>query len=94
MKLSTVKQDLRIIHDDDDDLLRRYIWAANTEALQFCNRDDWDDVKHGDSEPHDVDQAMILLIRAMYDETDIAKVALYRQAAEAKLMPYRKCMGI
>lgn len=41
--------------------------------------------------PPDVQQAMKLLIRAMYEGGDEEAC---RKAAEIKLMPYRKGMGI
>lgn len=93
MQLNTVKADLRIIHSADDALLLQYMQAARAEALQFCNLEEFVIDTDGD-ESQDIQSAMMLLVRAMYEQVEPDKLQVYRNAAEAKLMPYRVCMGV
>lgn len=51
LTLESVKRDLRIYHDHDDDLLREYIAAAHAEALNFCNLHSFS----GDAHAHIID---------------------------------------
>ena len=93
MQLATVKADLRVIHNDDDVLLQNCMRSAIDESLQFCNLAAFELDSDGE-ESFDVQSAVLLLVRAMYEQVEPEKISEYRRAAEAKLMPYRVLVGV
>lgn len=87
LTLAEVKQDLRVIHDSDDNLLSDLLSAAESEVMAFMNLDYVPDTP-------DVGSAIKLLVRGMYDEADPTKLEYYRRAAESKMFPYRAGIGV
>lgn len=100
ISLESVKRDLRVIHDDDDELIQELIESAEKECLNFLDIDvlpGLEESSEQSSEPvveTDVARAIRLLVRGYYEETDISKLSAYRSAAEALLMPYRQGLGL
>lgn len=90
--IDDVKKSLRVIHNDDDDLIQRLINSASLEYIQFTNTEvDSDQMEAPISE--DAFQGIVLMVQAGYDvEPD--KRQLYRKAAETLWMPYRVNMGV
>jgi hypothetical protein len=95
--LAEVKQYLRQIHDDDDDLLQSLIDGAEREALAFLGSDtlevDETDID-APSVPADVISAIKMLVRADYEATDPEVANAWRKCAEIKMYPYRSGLGV
>lgn len=107
--VAEIKQNLRIAHDSDDDLLYRLIENAEDECRQFLNRSqlpledpDTNSPLESQSEPisdssrlaASVRQAIYLLVEAGYDRLEAGDLQVFRQSAEVKLFPYRIGLGI
>lgn len=94
--LDDVKKTLRVIHNDDDDLLNRLIDSATREFLKFINSaipPDLDSLEVLGDISADAYQGIILVVQADYDG-DPDKRDIYRRAAEGLWMPYRLELGI
>lgn len=92
--LDDVKRYLRVIHDDDDDLLTRLIAGAQDEARQFLGVDalpEDESTSDGDT-PGSVLLAICCLVKSDY-ECGPEDASMLRQIAERKLMPYRQELG-
>jgi len=101
VSIESVKRDLRIIHNDDDDLLQELIDAAERECLQFINAEYLPGLEPNSEETSselviepDAARAIRLIVRGGYEETDIIRISAYRSAAESLLMPYREGLGV
>jgi hypothetical protein len=107
INLETVKEALRVIHNDDDALLQTLLDAAEDEAMRFCGRNQLptlpvDDPESPSSEdiPSSEDPvapsvvtAVICLVKADY-EAAVEEAERLRKIAETKLMPYRVGLGV
>lgn len=105
--LQQVKDDLRVIHDADDDLLQILIDASEDEALRYMNRTELptnpydlpeefssEDVPStGDPIVPSVYSAVFLLVRAKYEGKTADEIAALRLCAETILQPYRTEIG-
>jgi len=100
IKLEVVKQDLRVIHDADDDMLQRHLDASEREAIHFMNLTalPMQDVQSSDPdgaqvEP-DVVTAVAILVRGKYEAASASEIDALRRSAETLLMPYRVGLGV
>lgn len=103
--LALAKKYLNVIHSADDDTLQQLLDAAEDEALQFLDRDDfsglincdWASSESSSSEvaalPASVVMAVLLLLQANYQAAPQDQQHL-RDVAEIKLMPYRCNLGV
>lgn len=105
--LAEAKNFLNVIHSGDDSKIQMLLDGAEDEALQFMNRDSFDELCECDSEsasssepssegglmPASVKSVILFLLEAAYEGTpqDMENV---RQVAETKLMPYRCRLGV
>jgi uncharacterized phage protein (predicted DNA packaging) len=101
VSIESVKRDLRIIHDDDDTLLQELIDAAEKECLNFINAEYLPGLEPNSEETSseltiepDAARGIRLIVRGGYEETDIMRMAAYRNCAEALWMPYREGLGV
>lgn len=92
-----VKRSLRVYHNSDDVLLGELLDEAEDEALQYLEQTAFPmeptDESPGYIVPRSIRGAVFLLVQARYDETDVSKVALYRERAETMLFPFRCHLG-
>lgn len=97
-ELADVKRALRVLHDDDDDLLERLISSATREYFKFIDDDDVTLPETEESSepaafvPEDAFNGIVLMVQADYDGDPLKRSAL-RDCAEALWMPYRKNIG-
>lgn len=90
VSLQDVKDQLHVLHDQDDALLERLILSATNEYAQFINADpSSSDLVITD----DACNGIVLMVRADY-EVDPEKRPALRKAAETLWMPYRTGLGI
>lgn len=83
LTLEGVKQHLKIDFDDDDELLKVYMPAAEKAVLQYCNIDD---VPNDQLSVFKV--AALLVVENLYDARDDKRSGI--PAATARLIdPYR-----
>jgi len=101
VSVESVKRDLRIIQNDDDDLLQELIDAAEKECLNFINAEYLPGLEPNSEETSseltiepDAARGIRLIVRGAYEETDIMRVSAYRNAAESLWMPYREGLGV
>lgn len=100
--LDQAKRDLRIIHDDDDDILQVYIDGAENEALQYLDMASFDvlldQISDGTSSepqlPPSVRIAILLLVRSKYEVATPDQITAFRTAAETLLQPFRTGIGL
>ena len=104
MTLDDIKRDLRVTHDEDDELLQVLIASAKDQALRFLDLPDLPTVEVDSSSsssssigsleyPGSIRTALILLVRCLYDPADAKEIEATRKAAETMLMPYRAGLG-
>lgn len=94
-----VKRYLRISASQDDTLLQELIDNAEDEALGFLDMTaipvyDSPDSSEANAIGRAFRAAVCVLVQGAYDELDPAKFKLYRDRAEALLMPYRQNLGV
>lgn len=108
INIETVKADLRLTHNSDDNILQVYLDASEDEALRYMNRTELptlplDYPKESSEEPipstedpvaYSVYAAVFLLVRAKYEASTPEQIAALRKCAETLLTPYRTKMGI
>lgn len=99
--VAEIKRYLRQTQSADDALLQELINNAEDEALQFLDLTalpviDSDGAESSDMTPlgRSFRAAVCVLLQMQYEEPDAGKWAMYRQRAEALLMPYRQQLGI
>lgn len=106
--LATLKSYLRVIGTGDDDLLTTLLAGAEAEACRFLNRDELPTLpleypsdssseeipSSEDPVAPDVVMGVALLVKADFEATTPQEVDGYRKAAETKLQPYRRAMGM
>lgn len=104
MTLDDIKRDLRVTHDDDDDLLLTLLESAQDQARRFIDQDELPTIPVDSSSsssssigsleyPGSIRTALILLVRCLYDPADAKEIEATRKAAETMLMPYRSGLG-
>jgi len=91
--VDSVKRDLRIIHDSDDELLQELIDAQTRACLNFMDIDD-EEASSETALADDVLFGIRLMVRASYEESDPTRIAALRAAAETLWMPYRIGLGV
>lgn len=105
LSLESVKEYLRVIHNDDDNMLQELLDSAESEVLSFLNADSFESVlahfsvafSTSSSEsvlPPDIATQIKILVKADYEEQDPAKVAQWRDLVERRLFPYRMELGV
>lgn len=108
ISLQLVKDDLRLTHDSDDNILQVYLDASEDEALRYMNRTELPTLpveypeesseeeipSTGDDIAASVYAAVFLLVRAKYEAATPEQIASLRKCAETLLTPYRTEMGI
>jgi len=102
ISLDTAKQRLRLIGTYLDEDVQQALDSAEREALNFINRLTLPhDPVPASSPPGtvgalcpDVIDAVLLLVRASIEGLNPEEIIGYRRAAEIKLFPYRKNMGV
>lgn len=95
VELQSVKDFLRVQHDDDDTMLNALILAASTAVVLYCeaHSTDWTDVA---STPPDVQTAITLLVGSYYDngtagdQTNEVAMGYFPVAVTSLLHRYRK----
>lgn len=106
--LATVKRRLRVIGNFNDADIQQALDGAEQEACRFLNRtelptlpQDWPSSSSSEEVPSsedpvapDVIEGVILFVLASFNATTPDEVAGYRMAAQAKLWPYRLCVGV
>lgn len=108
--LDLAKRHLRVLHDDDDDLIRTYIDTAEDEMLQFmdrralplaggaecCSETTSSEVSSDGELAPSVRGAVLLLVEAAYYSKSLSPYEhqLRRTRAEQLCMPYRCRMGV
>lgn len=97
--VESVKRDLRIIHDDDDELLQELIDSAEKACVNFLDigalpEDVDSDAPSEPAVPSDVLYGIRLMVRSMYEESDPDRLSALRAAAETFWMPYRGNLGV
>lgn len=107
INLETVKEALRVIHNDDDVLLQTLLDGAEVEVLSFCNRTQLPTLPHDspdspssedipsseDPVAPSVVTAVICQVKADYEAT-ADEAAKLRKIFETKLMPFRLGLGV
>ncbi len=99
--LVEAKNDLRVIHAHDDELLQRLLDGAEREALEYMDRETFGELCPNDSNfadeteamPPDVRTGVMTLLEARYRATPQDAEQL-RMSAERILHPYRCQMGV
>lgn len=92
--LEQVKEDLKIIHDFDDNILDLYLRASVDEAERFIESSlPTQDIHGAPVLCPSVCAALFLLIRAKSEGGDADEVMKLRRAAETLLMPFRQGLG-
>lgn len=104
ISLDDIKRDLRVTHDEDDQLLQLHLDASIDEAKRFLDvkelplQDEPDSELLSSSEAPgptvapSIYAAVSLLVRSKY-EASADEIPKLRAAAETLLMPYRKGLG-
>lgn len=90
--IQVAKQRLRVIGSHLDADLQQALDGGEREACQYLAVDLLPD-SAGDVHP-DVVDAVLLLTKAAFEVTTPQEIEGYRRAAETKLMPYRKGLGV
>lgn len=91
--LADVKRFLTVIHDYDDEKLSLILEGAINEALNYCNLDSLDDITVDGVVPRDFQMGVMLLCQGDYN-LGVNSLPALRKAAETKLHPYRKGIGV
>lgn len=100
IKLEVVKQDLRVIHNADDEMLQRHLDASEREAIHFMNLTELPVPDAQSSDPQalevepDVVAAVTILVRSKYEAASASDIDALRRSAESLLMPYRVGLGV
>lgn len=107
--VAEVKDVLRIRHSSDDALLQKLIENAEGECRDFLDvrvlptadpetnsplESEAEPVSDSSTLEGGVRQAIYLLVEAAYDRLDGNDLERFRKAAEVKLMPHRKKLGV
>lgn len=91
--VNEVKGYLSIIHDYDDDKLQMILDGAIDEALRYCNVDKLDDVLVDGKAPKSFVMGVMLLCQGDYN-LGVDDLSALRRAAETKLHPFRRKIGV
>lgn len=99
--LADAKLYLDVIHDADDEKLQTLLDGAESEALNFMDRDQFGQLCPCDEDfedevenmPPDVRVGVLILMQSAYQSSPSDAEQL-RRVAETKLMPYRCRLGV
>ncbi len=101
IQLADAKRYLDVIHDADDDKLQALLDGAESEALNFMDREQFGQLcpcdegfdDETENMPADVRIGVFILLQAAYQASPSDAEQL-RRVAETKLMPYRCQLGV
>lgn len=98
IELDEVKKHLRVIHDDEDDLIKTYLHAAISTAEQYLNRSIIKSEEDRESFndlllPPDVRAAILLIVGGLYANREDEKREM-PMASRYLLNPHRINMGV